>query len=58
MGNEITSKDFWYLGMASILLSVLSNSGFSSFILLLMGGTCFIFHYKAEKKEKKRRRRK
>lgn len=52
--RKVDSKDFWYFGMASVILSFVTPNFFSALGLLMSAGICLIFYIASKEQEKKR----
>ena len=51
--RKVDSKDFWYFGMASVILSFVTPNFFSALGLLMAAGICLIFYIVSKEQEKK-----
>jgi len=52
--RKVDSKDFWYFGMVSVILSFVTPNFFSALGLLMSAGICLIFYIVSQEQEKKR----
>ena len=49
--RNVDSKDMWYFGMASVILSFVVQNPISSLGLLISGLICWLYHRKKKKEE-------
>jgi len=52
--RKVDSKDFWYFGMASVILSFLAKDFLAAFGLLMAAFVCLIFYLISKREEIKR----